>query len=101
MEYNPLEIAYPLLRQRRYILQPGVAVARRLPWGHGTNDIEPQRGSVPSVDLTFTATPDGTTLWCKCLLFGTDPRLLIKAGWDATGSRCRVRFRDKRHEGRV
>ena len=40
------------LRQRRYVPKPRVAVARRLPWDHGTNDIEPQRGSVPSVDLT-------------------------------------------------
>ena len=63
MEYNPIEIAHPLLRQRRYVPKPRVAVARRLPWDHGTNDIEPQRGSVPSVDLTFTAIPDGTRLW--------------------------------------
>ena len=63
MEYNPIEIAYPLLRQRRYVPKPRVAVARRLPWDHCANDIEPQRGSVPSVDLTFMASPDGTTLW--------------------------------------
>jgi hypothetical protein len=35
-----------LLRQRRYVSQPRVAVARRPPWDHGTNDNEPQRGSV-------------------------------------------------------
>ena len=38
---------------------PRVAVARRLPWDYCANDIEPQRGSVPSVDLTFTASLDG------------------------------------------
>ena len=47
MEYHPIEIAYPLLRQRRYVLQPKVAVARRLPWDHGVNASEPHRGSVP------------------------------------------------------
>ena len=60
MGHNPLGIT--LLRQRRYVPQPRVAVARRLPWDRYANDIEPQRGSVPAVDLTFTATPDGTTL---------------------------------------
>ena len=55
-ERNEDRVSYPLLRQRRYVPKPRVAVARRLPWDHCANDIEPQRGSVLSVDLTFTST---------------------------------------------
>ena len=46
---------------------PRVAVARRLPWDHDTYDIEPQRGSVPDLDLMKIP---------ECLLFGTDPQML-------------------------
>ncbi len=55
-----------ILRQRRSVLQPGVAVVRRLPRDDSTRGIEPQRGSVLCA-LTFKVRlnflPDGTTLW--------------------------------------
>ncbi len=41
-----------ILRQRRCVLQPGVAVVRRLPGDDSTHGIEPQRGSVLCA-LTF------------------------------------------------